>query len=84
MLVVNKYTFSQGHVHVLGILRGARNREHASPNLHAESTGNPRRDLEIQRLMTHQRMQDCEEQLPVSLCFHHALSVKYFYYNQIL
>jgi hypothetical protein len=40
-----------GHVHVLGILRGARERRgDAAPGIHHESTGNPMRDRELQRL----------------------------------
>ena len=37
-----------GHVHVLGILRGARE-NHAKPGAPAEPTGNPHLDMQQQR-----------------------------------
>lgn len=48
-----------GHVHVLGILRGARERQGRPSNqgILTESTGNPMRDLELQRMVAARRYQ---------------------------
>lgn len=51
---------------MLGILRGARTREHAPAVMHSESTGNPRRDMEIQRLMSQSHLLNYDEQVSVS------------------
>lgn len=52
------HLITPGHVHVLGILRGARERRghgNSSPGMVHESTGNPMRDRELQRLADSRR-----------------------------
>jgi hypothetical protein len=60
------HLITPGHVHVLGILRGARERRGpgnpGSAMHHPESTGNPMRDLELRRLASQARHFDRDDQ----------------------